>query len=233
MKQNRQANRTMSRGKAEGLCRHELFRDLPKTRIAALERESFVKEFPAGHLFFQPGGTGNSLYLLERGRVETFRSSGRKKLIIAELQPPAIFGEMACVGARVYHCFARATEACQVRMLPKKNLEAILEKYPGVARGLLDLVSRRFVGVLMDLDAASFQQLIPRLARLLLERAEGEFVGGMTHAAIAEYLRVYRESATSALGELRKAGIVALERKRIRILDRDRLERAARESVYG
>jgi hypothetical protein len=31
------------------------------------------------------------------------------------------------------------------------------------------------------------------------------------------------------LGELRKAGIVATERRRIRILERERLERAARE----
>jgi CRP-like cAMP-binding protein len=98
-----------------------------------------------------------------------------------------------------------------------------------VAQGLLDMVSRRFVNVLMDLDATSFRHLIPRLAKFLLERAEGDFVNGVTHAEIAERLRVYRESASAALGELRKAGIVATERKRIRILERERLERAARE----
>jgi CRP-like cAMP-binding protein len=54
-------------------------------------------------------------------------------------------------------------------------------------------------------------------------------VDGITHREIAEHLRVYRESATNALGDLRKAGIIALERKRIRILDRQRPERATRE----
>jgi DNA-binding transcriptional regulator LsrR (DeoR family) len=54
-------------------------------------------------------------------------------------------------------------------------------------------------------------------------------VSDLTHKEIAERLRVYRESATSALGELRKAGIIAIERKRIRIVDRARLERASRE----
>lgn len=46
---------------------------------------------------------------------------------------------------------------------------------------------------------------------------------------LAQQLHVYRESATSALGELKKAGIIETGRKLIRILHRGRLERAARE----
>jgi len=81
----------------------------------------------------------------------------------------------------------------------------------------------------MDLEATSFRNLIPRIARLLLEKAEGDRLNNMTHRQIAEHLRVYRESATEALGELRKAGIIAIDRKQIRIINRDRLERAAHE----
>jgi DNA-binding transcriptional regulator LsrR (DeoR family) len=67
------------------------------------------------------------------------------------------------------------------------------------------------------------------MPRLLLQKAEGDCVQGITHKEIAEHLRVYRESVIAALGELRKAGIIAVERKQIRILHRARLERAARE----
>jgi CRP-like cAMP-binding protein len=67
------------------------------------------------------------------------------------------------------------------------------------------------------------------LASLLLERAEGDLVRNVTHKELAQYLRVYRESATSALGELKKAGIIEVKRKQIHILQRSRLERAARE----
>ena len=116
-----------------------------------------------------------------------------------------------------------------MRVISRREFDALIEEYPSVTRRLLDLVSRRFVDVLLDLDATSFRQLIPRLACLLLERAEGEFVLNITHAEIAERLRVYRESATAALGELRSAGIVEVGRRKIRIVDRTRLERAARE----
>jgi len=207
----------------------ELFRELPATRRAQLKTQSEARQIPAGHVFFRVGETSDAVYWLESGRVETFRTSGRKKLIIAELGAGEIFGEMACVGARIYHCSARAKSACRVRAMARKEFEMVMQEFPSVARGLLDLISRRFVDVLTDLDATSFRRLIPRIAKLLLERAEGDEVRGLAHAEIAEKLRVYRESATAALGELRKAGIVTVGRKRIRILDRGRLERAARE----
>ncbi len=133
------------------------------------------------------------------------------------------------MGRCLYHCYAQTTEPSRIRTVSRSQLNALLEQFPSITRRLLDLVSDRFVHVLLDLEAPSFRHLIHRLAKLLLERAEGDCVQGVTHKEIAEHLRVYRESATAALGELRKAGIMAVERKQIRILDRVRMERAVRE----
>jgi CRP/FNR family transcriptional regulator len=207
----------------------ELFRDLPTACMQMLQERSTIRAFEAGHTFFNPGETGQVLFLLEEGHVQTFRISGRKKLIIAELKPPAIFGEMGCVGQCMYQCCAQTTEPSRIRTVAKEDLDALLDQYPQLVRRLLDLVSERFVQVLLDLEATSFRQLIPRLARLLLEKAQNDRVLDLTHKKIAEHLRVYRESATAALGELKKAGIIAIERKQIRILDKARLARAARE----
>ena len=207
----------------------ELFKDLPAGRLRVMLARSTVRNFQAGHVFFRPDQSGDSLFLLEQGTVQTFRASGKKKLIIADLKPPAIFGEMGCVGPCLYHCCAQAVQPVRIRTIPGSDLAAILEEYPIVTRRLLDLVSRRFVDVLMDLDASSFRHLIPRLSKLLLERADGNLVPNVTHRELAQRLRVYRESATAALGELKKAGIIEVKRKQIRILDPVRLERAARE----
>ncbi len=214
---------------AASLSAVDLFRELPSTCLKTLERKSVVRDFNSGHVFFRTHDAAQVLFLLEKGRVQTFRTNGRKKLIIAELKPPAIFGEMGFVGQCMYHCQAQATELSRIRTISRKDLEAVLERHPVVTRRLLDLVGERFVHVLLDLEATSSRQLIPRLANLLLSKSQADCVCNMTHRDIAEHLHVYRESATSALGELRQAGIVAIERKRIRILDRARLERAARE----
>ena len=83
--------------------------------------------------------------------------------------------------------------------------------------------------VLLNLESTSFRQLMPRIASLLLERAQDDSVDDLTHQEMAQYLRVCCESVTAALGQLRNPGIIGLGRKRIRILNRHRLERASRE----
>jgi CRP-like cAMP-binding protein len=214
---------------AAALSAHDLFKDLPASSLRELEKNSAVREFSAGHVFFRPGESGQVLFLLEKGRVQTFRATGNKKLIIAELQPPAVFGEMGCIGQGMYHCCAQALKLSRIRTISRGELEIVLRDSPDLTRRFLDLVSQRFLHVLRDLESTSFRNLLPRLAALLLVRAEGDAVHGLTHRELAQYLGVYRESATAALGELRTAGIVSLGRKQIRILDRSRLERAARE----
>ena len=214
---------------AAALSALDLFKDLPASSLRELEKNSAVREFSAGHVFFRPGESGQVLFLLEKGRVQTFRATGNKKLIIAELQPPAVFGEMGCIGQGMYHCCAQALKLSRIRTISRGELEIVLRDSPDLTRRFLDLVSQRFLHVLRDLESTSFRNLLPRLAALLLVRAEGDAVHGLTHRELAQYLGVYRESATAALGELRTAGIVSLGRKQIRILDRSRLERAARE----
>jgi CRP-like cAMP-binding protein len=129
----------------------------------------------------------------------------------------------------MYHCSAQAAEASQIRYISRADMETVLAEYPDITRRFLDLVSQRFLQVLLHLEETSFRSLIPRLAKILLENSRDGFVRDLTHKQIAERLGVYRESATSALGQLRKAGIIAIERKCIRVVDRGRLERASRE----
>ena len=226
---NHRSARSASLVEAASLSTVDLFKGLPASCLHALEQRSEVHAYRSGHVFFRTGEKGQRLFLLETGRVQTFRMSGAHKLIIAELKPPAIFGEMAFVGQCMYHCSAQTIESSSIRIISRDELEALLEQYPIVTRRLLELISERFVRVLLDLEATSFRQLLPRIASLLIERAEGGYVEDLTHKEIAQHLHVYRESVTTALGELRKAGIIAVDRKRIRLLDPVRLERASRE----
>src|SRR5262249_38914483 len=151
---------------AGALSTVELFRGLPRSCHWTLEKNSTVREFAAGHVFFRPGQSGDVLFLLEKGRVQTFRESSRKKLVIAELKAPAVFGEMACIGQGMYHCAAETVTASRIRTISRKDLEAVLDQSPMLTRRLLELVGERFVRVLRELDGAALRSLIPRMAAL-------------------------------------------------------------------
>jgi CRP-like cAMP-binding protein len=207
----------------------DLFKCLPDSCLEALEKDSNVLNCSAGHLFFQPDQAGRVLFVLEKGAVRTFRTHGDRKLTISMLQPPAVFGVMGCFGQGKYLSSAEALKASRVRMISRGSIQALLECAPDVTHKLVDLISKRCAHFLHRVETLALKGLIPSLATLLLEKAEHDVVAGMTHKDMADHLAVHRESITATLGELRRAGIITIERKTIHILHRERLERAAQE----
>ena len=207
----------------------DLFKHLPGSCLEALEKDSNLLNCSAGHLFFQPEHTGRVLFVLETGSVRTFRTYGGRKLTITVLKPPAIFGVMGCFGEGKYLSSAEALEASRVRMISRESFLVLLEFAPHVTHKLVDLISERCVHFLHKMETLARKGLIPRLATLLLEKAENGVVAGMTHKELADHLGLHRESITATLGELRRAGIITIERKTIRILQPERLDRAAQE----
>ncbi len=207
----------------------DLFKHLPDSCLEALEKDSNVLNYSARHLFFQPRQTGKVLFVLEKGSVRTFRTYGDRNLTIAVLQPPSIFGVMGCFGRGKYLSAAEALEESRVRIISRDSIEALLECAPHVTHKLVDLMSERCAHFLHKMETLALKGLIPRLATLLLEKAENGVVAGMTHKDLADHLGLHRESITATLGELRRAGIITIERKAVRILQPERLERAAQE----
>jgi len=207
----------------------DLFKHLPDSCLEALEKDSHVLNCSARHLFFQPRQTRKVLFVLEKGSVRTFTTYGDRKLTIAVLQPPAIFGVMGCFGQGRYLSSAEALEESRVRTISRDSIQSLLECAPHVTHKLVDLMSERCVHFLHKMETLALKGLIPRIATLLLEKAENGVVAGMTHKDLAGHLDVHRESITATLGELRRAGIIKVERKTIRILHRERLQRAAQE----
>lgn len=182
-----------------------------------------------GHLFFSAGQTGGELFLLEKGSVQTFRIYGDRKIAIETLQPPAVFGEMGCFGRGTHYFSAESVEDSQVRLISGNTIQAVRECSPNLAQAFIGLISERLDRFLYEFEAHALRRTIPRLAALLLKKRQEDIVRGLTHKDLAGELGIHRESVTAALGELQKAGIIAVERKKVRILHTARLERASRE----
>lgn len=221
--------RTPSMLEVSSLSGIELFKHLPDSCLEALEKRSNLLNCSTGHLFFRPGQTGRVLFVLEAGSVRTFRTHADRKLTIAVLRAPAIFGVMGCFGRGRYLSSAEALEDSRVRMISRDSIQALLECAPHMTHKIVDLMSERCGQFVHRMEVLARKGLIPRVATLLLEKAENGVVAGMTHKDLAGFLDVHRESITATLGELRTAGIITLERKTICILDAERLQRAAQE----
>jgi len=207
----------------------DLFKDVTESCLRVLLENSRVLQVGVGHLFFSAGQTGGELFFLEKGSVRTFRACGERKIAIATLRAPTVFGEMGCFGHGIHYFSAESVAESQVRLIPANSIQALMKCSPNLANEVIGLISERFDRFLREFEAQALKGTIPRVAALLLKKKEEDVVRGLTHKNLATQLGIHRESVTAALGELQKAGIIAIARKKIRILQQVRLERASRE----
>jgi CRP-like cAMP-binding protein len=208
----------------------DLFRDFTPEQMEEIVRATKMQTCKPGRIFYTPGETGEVLFILKTGAVQIYRMSPEgRKLVIAKLPPYSFFGEMSCIGQGMYDTFAEATEDSLICTMSRRDVELLLLSKPKVALRILEAVGKRVVEAETQLEEIAFKGLIPRLASLLLREAQDNEITGLSHQDIAERLGVYRETVTSALNELKTAGLIEIGRKRIAIINRQRLERASSE----
>jgi CRP-like cAMP-binding protein len=123
---------------------------------------------------------------------------------------------------------AVATEESAVLLVPAAPLLALVERHPAVARRVIQILSarlRRFALLAGDL---SFAPVTSRLAAHLLRAcapAGSDVIDlSATRAELAAHLGTVREEVSRALSDLARQGVLEVRGRRVRVLDRTRLE---------
>lgn len=209
-----------------------LFRDLSERDLVELDRLTTITNVSRGRVFYQPEDVSEVLFLIKQGRVQLYRISPEgKKLVIATLGPGTIFGEMALLGQQMHNAFAEALDDCLILVMSRADLERLILNKPSVGLRMLEITGRRLSDAEARLEDMAFKGIPARLASLLLrlstERNSNEIVG-LTHQDLAETIGTYRETATQVLNDLKAQGLIEIGRKRIGLLDPERLAKVAR-----
>ena len=211
-----------------------VFQDLSPREMEELDRVTTMSKMPKGRVFYRPEEPGEVLFILKEGRVQLYRISPEgKKLVISTLGPHTLFGEMALLGAMMHNTFAEALEDCHICVMSRTDLERLIINKPQVAVRILEVTGKRLREAEERLENMAFKGIPARLANLLLRLADeqgsepGNEIVGLTHQDLAESVGTYRETATQVLNDLKADGLIEIGRKRITVLDRDRLSEVA------
>jgi CRP/FNR family cyclic AMP-dependent transcriptional regulator len=199
----------------------EVFATLSPAEWAWLAESTTMLTCDQGRVFYTPDEPGEVVFILKRGKVDLYRlAPDGRKLVVATLGPHTIFGEMGLIGQGMYGCFAEAAEDCLLCVLSRSDLQALIRRNPDVGLNLLAELGRRLQEREAELEALAFRGLPARLATLLLREADAYgTVNGLSHQDLAERLGTYRETVSQLLGRFRHEGLVAVEPRRIRLLD--------------
>lgn len=222
----------MNELKLQALSKIEVFQDLSEEEVEEMDRRTTMTTCEPGRVFYAPQETGEVLFLLKKGRVQLYRLSPEgKKLVVAVLEPGAIFGEMSLVGQGMHNTFAEAIDECLICVMSRVDVERMLTSKPQVAIRFMEAMANRLQDAEEKLEDLAFKSIPARLAALLLRLAKSDngtrSVAGYTHQDLAEMLGTYRETTTQTLNDFKGQGWIEIGRKKIRILDAQALARQA------
>lgn len=213
----------------------ELFRPLDEEELAALSRQAVQRHIHRNELIFSQGDSGDGLYVIINGHVSIGRQNAEgEELILNILGPDEYFGELALFDDEPRSAGATAIEDSTVLFLSRAAFRRFMEAHPAALFTCLAVIVRQ-IRRLTDLaDEIALLDVRSRLAKRLLHLAEQGMVQSnpagdqaslrITQQQLANMLGATRESVNKHLNSLVDAGIIRLERGRIHILDRARLE---------
>jgi len=220
---------------APHLPEHELFQGLPDGDLAALDERSTALSFAKGELIYSPFDRGESIFLLEEGRVRIYRSAhDGRQLTLAMLDPGMSFGQVAVLEHELQDAYAEALTDCSVRLLTADALERAMAEHPQLALNLMRALASRLRDAEDQVESLAFRPVPARLAGKLLElmdrygrvtpsgiRIDERF----THLQLAEMIGTSRETLTKVLNELRDEHLIDVRERLVWVLDVDGLER--------
>lgn len=194
---------------------------------------------PGEHVF-NDGDRFRALYVVRSGLLKTWVTSLNGSIQILGFHLPGELFGLDGVAEHRHRCTAEPLEASEVCRVPFDQLERVANRVPSLQRQLLRIMSREFMleqehHVMMggrpaiERVALFLQTLSQRRALLGHDRRVLEL--GMTRVDIGNYLALATETVSRVLARLQRLGIIHLDRRRLEVLDLERLIDIAGEDL--
>jgi CRP/FNR family transcriptional regulator, cyclic AMP receptor protein len=219
------------------LARTPLFAGLNESELLGLGACARRRSYQRGQYVFHQGDTGDAVFVLTEGRVKViFVSADGDEMILATLQPPDVFGELALIDGGPRSASIQALEPTAVLTLTRATLLDLMSRQPGVTDVILrslGMLVRRMIAQAADLV---FLDLHGRVAKLLLRMIEDlsdhpsqltSLDLKMTQSDLAAMVGGSRQSVNQILHQLERRGYLRIEGQRLIVKDLEAIRRRA------
>jgi len=193
-----------------------------------------------GDHLFRTGEPFRNVYTVRSGAIKTYviLQSGEEQVI--EFHTPGDIVALDAIESGRYVCNAMVLDTSCICPLPYEQLCRLTASSPEIQRRLVHKMSRRIVdheGLLLILGQKTAEQ---RMAAFLLHHSNRQRRLGlseldinlpMSRADIASYLALAVETVSRVLTRLQDAGLVKVQRSRVRILNLENLATVAEETM--
>ena len=210
-----------------------LFVSVSDAELSALAKDFTARRFQQGEAIFFQGDPGQALYLIESGRVRIYvQDDNGQETSVIFYSAGDIFGELAALDGLPRSASAIAADETVVHVLTRERLRAHLQASPQLAYNFMQALVVRVRYSTLQVGSLTLHDVPGRLARKLLELAQGygrvtsdgvKIDMTLTQSDLASLIGATRESTNKALGNFKRSGIIRMEQTQITIVDPEAL----------
>ncbi|GAB4217348.1 MAG: Crp/Fnr family transcriptional regulator [Rhodoferax sp.] len=207
-----------------------LFSDLDAAERTRLAQGCYVRRYTRGDMVFRIGDVCTAFYVVVVGQVKLFVTAPNGQEKVVEIMGPGrSFAEAMMFLDKPYVVNVQALVDTMLLCVDKKTVFSEIAQDPQFALRMLAGISRRLHGLIMDVEGYSLQSGMQRLIGFLLRDVEDPNARTLTvtlpvsKAIVASRLSLTPEYFSRVLHELEDAGLIAIDKRDIHILDVQRL----------
>lgn len=197
-------------------------------RITTLLRQN-SKNVPKGKILHLKGDENHSLSILLSGSLKAeLPSLEGKNLQLRKISAPGVMTPVFFHSSRKLPVMIRAAEESLITTLPQTELFRLLQGNTPFLEDYLTMIAQRISYLTEKIEFLSFNTIRKKIAWYLtgLESQGGTVILPQSLTELSDFFAVERPSLSKVFSDLVKEGIIQKEgHKKIRILDRERLEK--------
>ena len=210
----------------------DLFRGVSPGGLSTLAGQSRYRKYEAGAMLVGEEDSVRAFYVVLTGRVKLYKSSSEgKEQTLYLLGPGDPFGMCTAFAVDSFPANAMALKESGVLQIPGPVMEAVALKEPRLLMNIIVVLSDRLKQSMDLIESLSLKEIPERLASFLLHGLGQERGGGgdrlelaITQRELAKILGSTPEALSRVIRRLSEAGVLVLEGRSVRVLDRRALE---------
>jgi CRP/FNR family transcriptional regulator, cyclic AMP receptor protein len=197
-------------------------RELDVVRAVASE-----KSYPKNAVVLTEGEMGDSLYMIQSGKVKVFiGDEDGREIILKILNPGDFFGEMSMIDKQPRSASVTTIEAATFLVLTHAAFEKCVEQAPRIAAMVMQILAQRVREADRKIGTLALMDVYGRVASTLLELSvysNGKLMVGekLSQQDLANMVGASREMVNRILKDLSDRGFISIESKSITIINRE------------
>jgi CRP-like cAMP-binding protein len=223
---------------ASMLARTALFSALQPEPLMQLAARTSERRYRKGQALFFLGDPGDALFVLVEGLVKVVvTSEDGEQMVLATLEPPSVFGELALLDGGPRSASVEALAPTTVLLLGREPLMDVIAATPAVAEAMLRSLGNLVRRMIEQAGDMVFLDLHGRVAKLLLglaadnrteELAPGlEMDLHLTQGDLAAMVGGSRQSINQILHLFERRGYLTVRGRLVVLKDVEALRRRA------